>query len=145
MNRNLLKIRFQFSSILWRQGMAAPSKFAQRTYSFAAIYGLIVLVPQYFLESQLVPPTTHPEQFYGFVGLALVWQFVFILIARDAVRYCMLMPITVLEKLAFGVPAWILFLQDRVATEVVAVGSIDLLLGLLFAVSYFKTRAHVVP
>jgi hypothetical protein len=121
--------------------MAAASKFAQRTYFFAAIYGLIVLVPQYFLESQLVPPTTHPEQFYGFVGIALAWQFAFVLISRDVARYRMLMPITVLEKLAFGLPAWILYLQGRAATEVVAVGSIDLLLGLLFAVSYFKTRA----
>lgn len=120
--------------------MAAPSKFAQRVYFFAAIYGMIVLIPQYFLEARLVPPTTHPEQFYGFVGIALVWQFVFILISRDVVRYHLFMPLTVLEKLAFGLPAAILFVQGRVPVEVVAVGGIDLLLGTLFAISFFKVR-----
>lgn len=121
--------------------MATQSRFAQRVYLIAAIYGVLVLVPQYFMEPQLVPPTTHPEQFYGFIGLALVWQFAFILISRDVVRYHLLMPVTVLEKLAFGVPAWILFLQDRAPVEVVVVGSIDLLLGTLFAISFFKVRA----
>lgn len=123
--------------------MAIQLKFAQRVYFFAAIYGVIVLLPQYFLESQLVPPTTHPEQFYGFVGLALVWQFAFVLISRDVLRYHMLMPITVLEKLAFGVPAWILYLQDRAPLEVLAFGSIDLLLGGLFMISFFKVRANL--
>jgi len=61
----------------------STSIFATRVYLIAAIYGFLVLVPQYFLEASLVPPTTHPEQFYGFVGLALVWQFVFVMISRD--------------------------------------------------------------
>lgn len=87
----------------------AVSIFAKRVYLGAAIYGFIVLVPQYFLEATLVPPTTHPEQFYGFIGLALVWQFVFVMIARDVARYHLLMPVTVLEKLAFGLPAMILY------------------------------------
>jgi hypothetical protein len=121
--------------------MTTQSKFAQRVFFYAAIYGMIVLIPQYFLESKLSPPTTHPEQFYGFIGIALAWQFVFIIISRDVVRYRLLMLVAVLEKLAFGVPAWILYLQERAPVEVVAVGSIDLLLGALFASSFFKTRA----
>ena len=83
----------------------------------------------------------HAEQFYGFIGLALVWQFVFAMIARDAHRYRALMLVAVLEKLAFGIPAWMLYLQGRAAPEVVIVGSIDLLLGTLFAISFFKVRA----
>lgn len=118
----------------------AVSIFAKRVYLGAAIYGFIVLVPQYFLEATLVPPTTHPEQFYGFIGLALVWQFVFVMIARDVARYHLLMPVTVLEKLAFGLPAMILFAQGRVPAEVVAVGGGDLVLGALFAISYFKVH-----
>lgn len=119
------------------------STFAKRVYLVAAIYGFIVLVPQYFLEASLVPPTMHPEQFYGFIGLALVWQFVFVMIARDVARYHLLMPVTVLEKLAFGLPAMILFAQGRVPAEVVAVGGIDLILGVLFAISYFKVRSSL--
>lgn len=118
------------------------SPFARRVYLTAAIYGFIVLAPQYFLEASLVPPTTHPEQFYGFVGIALAWQFVFVMIARDTARYRMLMPVTVLEKLAFGLPALILYLQDRVSAPVLAVGLIDLVLGTLFATAFFLTRAR---
>jgi len=120
--------------------MKTRPPFARRVYLAAAIYGFIVLVPQYFLEASLVPPTTHPEQFYGFIGIALAWQFVFVMIARDVTRYRMLMPVTVLEKLAFGLPALILYLQDRVAFPVLAVGLIDLVLGTLFAVAFFVTR-----
>lgn len=118
----------------------STSTFARRVYLIAAIYGFILLVPQYFLEASLVPPTTHPEQFYGFVGLALVWQFVFVMISRDVGRYRMLMPVTVLEKLAFGLPALILFLQGRVPMPVLAVGLIDLLLGALFAIAFFRSK-----
>lgn len=123
-----------------QQNMEPTSSFARRVYLVAAIYGFIVLVPQYFLEASLVPPTTHPEQFYGFIGLALVWQFVFVMIARDMQRYRALMPVTVLEKLAFGLPALILYLQGRVPAPVLVVGLIDLLLGTLFAVAFFTMR-----
>jgi hypothetical protein len=122
------------------QKMEPASPFARRVYLVAAIYGFIVLVPQYFLEASLVPPTTHPEQFYGFIGLALVWQFVFVMISRDVYRYRALMPVTVLEKLAFGLPALILYLQGRVPAPVLVVGIIDLLLGTLFVIAYVTTR-----
>lgn len=120
--------------------MKTPTPFARRVYLAAAIYGFVVLAPQYFLEASLVPPTTHPEQFYGFVGIALAWQFVFVMIARDVARYRMLMPVTVLEKLAFGLPALILYLQGRVTAPVLAVGLIDLALGTLFAAAFFLSR-----
>lgn len=52
--------------------------FARYLFCFAAIYGFLVLVPQYFLEEHIgrdyPPPITHPEHFYGFLGVALAWQ-----------------------------------------------------------------------
>lgn len=125
-----------------QQKMEFISLFAKRVYLVAAIYGFVVLVPQYFLEASLVPPTTHPEQFYGFIGLALAWQFVFVLISRDVYRYHALMPITVLEKLAFGLPALILYLQGRVPAPVLVVGLIDLLFGTLFVIAFVATRSE---
>jgi hypothetical protein len=119
------------------------SVFARRVYTIAGIYGLIVLVPQYFMESRIgrdMPPAiTHPEYFYGFVGLAVVWQLCFLAIARQPVRLRPIMPVTVLEKLVFGVPAVVLYMQGRLATSTLAFGIIDLVLGVLFVLAYRRT------
>jgi hypothetical protein len=119
--------------------------FARRVFMAAGIYGIVVMLPQYFLEARLShdypPPITHPEHFYGFIGLALVWQIVFLLVARDVSRYRPLMLVAVLEKLAFGVPAVVLFLQHRLAAQVMAFGAIDLCLGVCF-VAAFRATAH---
>ena len=125
--------------------MATSPRFAQRVFATAGIYGILVLAPMYFLEERIgrdTPPAiTHPEHFYGFIGTALVFQLVFLVIARDPQRYRALMPVAVLEKLAFGLPVWLLFAQGRVASSVVAAGSIDLLLGVFFVLAYFKTSS----
>ncbi len=123
--------------------MTPSPQFARRAYTAAAIYGILALAPQYFLEQQVnrdfPPAITHPEYFYGFVGLALVWQFAFLLIARDPVRYRPLMPITWLEKLSFGGAAVVLMALGRIPTPVFALGLLDLALGALFVVAWLKT------
>jgi hypothetical protein len=119
------------------------AKFARWVYTIAPIYGILMLAPQYFMEQQIgrdyPPPITHPEQFYGFIGLALVWQFAFLLIARDPIRYRPLMPITILEKLAFGIPAVILYLQNRLSPVILVPGIIDLVLAVFFLLAYRAT------
>src|SRR5687767_13324738 len=114
--------------------------FARRVYMLAGIYGLAVLVPQYFMEARIArdmpPAITHPEYFYGFVGLAVVWQLCFLVIAREPVRLRSIMPVTVLEKLAFGVPAIALYAQGRLAATTLAFGILDLVLGALFVLAY---------
>ena len=121
--------------------MLSNPRFASRVFLIAGIYGIIVLAPQYLVEAgvgmQLPEPLRNPEHFYGFVGLALVWQLVFLLISRDVVRYRPLMLIAVLEKAAFGVPVLLLYARGRVSAAVLSFGLIDLVLGVLFAVAYF--------
>ena len=60
----------------------------------------------YFLEGRIgrdtPPPITHPEFFYGFLGVAVAWQAAFLVIARDPVRFRPLMVPAVLEKAAFA-------------------------------------------
>jgi hypothetical protein len=50
-------------------------KFARLTFLLAGIWGIVVLGPLYFLENFIgarhPPAITHPEYFYGFVGLGL--------------------------------------------------------------------------
>ena len=62
-------------------------KFAKWTYLIAGIYGLLILLPQYFLEVQngidYPPPINHPEYYYGFIGIAVAWQIAFLIISRD--------------------------------------------------------------
>jgi hypothetical protein len=120
-------------------------RFARRVYTIAGIYGLVVMFPQYFLEDRIgrntPPPITHPEYFYGFIGIVLVWQIAFLVIARDPARFRPLMPVTVLEKLAFAVPVALLYAQGRVAPATLLFGGIDLVLSALFFVSYRRTAA----
>lgn len=118
-------------------------KTIKNIYLYSAVYGLVVLFPQYFMETKVgidFPPSiTHPEFYYGFTGLALVWQLCFILISKDPIRYKPIMPITILEKASFGIPCLILFLQGRLHQLTLVFGCIDLLLMCLFIYSYLKT------
>ncbi len=119
--------------------------FARRVFLIAGIYGLIVLVPQYFLEGKIgrdTPPAiTHPEFFYGFVGVALAWQAAFLIIARDPVRFRPMMIPAMLEKISFGVAAIALFAQGRLAAMMLAAGIVDLIFCALFVAAYRRTGA----
>jgi len=117
--------------------------FARRTFLIAGIYGLLALLPMYFLEGRIgrdhPPPITHPEHFYGFLGVAVAWQVAFLVIAREPVRFRPLMPVAVLEKASFGLPAIALWLTGRIPAPVLVVGLIDLTLGVLFVIAYLRT------
>ena len=118
-------------------------KFAQRVFLIAGIYGLVALLPQYFLEgrtSRDYPPAiTHLEYYYGFIGIAVAWQLVFLMISRDPARYRPVMLAAILEKAAFAIPAIVLYLLGRLSLEMLGAGAIDLILGTLFAVAYMRT------
>jgi hypothetical protein len=120
-------------------------KFARITFLVAGIYGLIGLTPLYFLEGfvarQTPPPITHAEFYYGFIGTALAWQVVFLAIARDPVRYRPLMLPSILEKIAYGIPVLVLYLQHRIAAASVAISIVDWFFAVLFAISYARTQS----
>jgi hypothetical protein len=118
-------------------------RLAQRVFTWSGIYGLIVLTPQYFLASRIgrdTPPAiTHVEYFYGFIGIALAWQIVFLMIGRDPDRFRPLMVPAVLEKLAFGIPVIALFAQGRLPGAVLFFGLVDLVLAALFVRAWLVT------
>ena len=118
-------------------------KFAKRVFLIAGVYGLIVLLPMYLLEEKtgrdFPPPITHPEYYYGFIGVAVAWQVLFLILSRNPIRYRPTMIPAILEKAAFAIPAVILYLQQRISTFTLGAGLVDSLLGVLFVVAYLKT------
>ena len=120
-------------------------KFARRVFFGAGIYGLIVILPLYFLEEKIgrdFPPLiTHPEYYYGFIGVTLAWQVLFLVLARDPVRYRAMMIPSVLEKATYVVAVTALFLLGRVNIYTLGSGVVDLVFGLLFLIAFVKTKA----
>ena len=102
-----------------------------------------MLTPLYFIFDQIgrldPPPITHPEFFYGFVGVALVWQIAFIVMATDPVRFRPLMVPAILEKLVYSIPLIILVLQKRTNPRDLLFAVIDLSLCVLFGLAYLRT------
>jgi hypothetical protein len=126
--------------------------FAQRVFHIAGIYGLALLLPQFFIEllpaefvkqqlgEEIVPGAVHPEHFYGFIGVAAAWQVAFLIIARDPARYRLIMIPGILEKLSFGVAGLALFATGRLTATTTVFGVIDLIWAILFCVAFVKVR-----
>ena len=119
-------------------------RFARIVFLVAGIYGLLVLTPLYFMEDKIgrtAPPAiTHPEFFYGFVGVGLAWQVLFLVLASDPVRYRAMIFPSILEKVGYGMALIVLYSQHRVALTTLAIGSGDWIFAFLFLAAYFKTK-----
>ena len=114
-------------------------RFARWVFAAAGVYGFISLPPLYFIERLVTPPLSHPEYYYGFIGVAVAWQIVFLTFAKNPVRYRPLMLPAIVEKAAFGIPACILYRLGRLSVSLFAAGIVDLVLGLLFIAAYCLT------
>jgi hypothetical protein len=116
-------------------------RLARWIFWLAGLYGLAVVLPQYFLLEKVgrdfPPAVTHVEYFYGFVGVAAAWQVAFFVIGQHPVRYRAFMPVAVLEKISFGIPVAVLFGQGRVPKNVFVFGIIDLLLAGAFVLAWW--------
>ena len=119
-------------------------KFAKVVFWIAGVYGVLAVAPLYFLFDRIgredPPPITHPAFYYGFVGVALAWQLAFLVIATDPGRYRLLMLPSIFEKASAGGAIVVLVLQGRTHSTDLVFAGIDLLLGALFLLAFFKTR-----
>lgn len=120
-------------------------KFARCVFLIAGIYGLLAVAPLYFSEGKIArdypPALTHPEYFYGFAGVALAWQVAFLIMARDPVRYRLIMLPAALEKFSYAVAGAVLYAQGRQTAFFLIFAGIDLLFAILFLAAFQKTRA----
>jgi hypothetical protein len=108
-------------------------------FRVCAAYGLIALLPMYF---QAPPDLTHPEFYFGFIGVATAWQFAFLIIATDPVKYRLLILPGIVEKLGFGIPALWLYSQDRAPALMALGGGVDLVMAALFVWAFITLSQH---
>jgi len=119
-------------------------KFAKIVFYAAAIWGILVLTPLYFLFDRIgqqdPPPITHPGFYYGFVGVGLAWQIAFLIIATNPARFRPLMIACMVEKFSYSASLTVLYLQRRLHPTDLTFGAVDFLFGLLFAAAFLKTK-----
>jgi uncharacterized membrane protein YccC len=118
-------------------------RFAKVVFWIASIWGVLVITPLYFMFNLISrtdpPPITHPGFFYGFVGAALAWQIAFFSIATNPSRFRPLMIPSIIEKFSYSIAVILLVMQGRMHASDLVFGGVDLLLGILFVIAYFKT------
>jgi hypothetical protein len=117
-------------------------RFARWVFLIAGLYGLAVMLPQYFLKARIArdypPAITHEEYFYGFIGVGLAWQVTFLIIASDPARFRPIMIGGILEKLSFGIAGHILAFHGLAPVAIGWFAALDLLLAAFFAAAYWR-------
>lgn len=120
-------------------------RFARWVFFLAGITGLLIILPPYFMEEKFgrdfPPPVNHPEFYYGFFGVGLAWQLMFLVIATDPLRYRLAMLPAIVEKASFAGAIPVLYFAGRVPIQNVAFAAFDGTWLILFVVAYFRTRA----
>jgi hypothetical protein len=123
--------------------------FAKRAFVGAAVWGIVVLTPLYWLVDitgrPYAAPADYPHFFYGFLSVAMAWQIAFLVIGSDPIRFRPLMIPAILEKLGHVAGVAVLYGRGRIST-LDAQGAIpDLLLAIVFIVAFVKTRRPAHP
>jgi hypothetical protein len=120
-------------------------KFARIVFVVAGIWGIVVLMPLYWLVDVTArsysPPTDYPQFFYGFLGVAMAWQIAFLVIGSSPARFRALMIPGIVEKLTYVITLAVLYAQARIPAVDAQAAVPDLLLGILFIIAFVKTRA----
>lgn len=118
--------------------------FASVVFRVAALWGLLVLVPLFFMfDGSGVPgnpPFTYLQAYFGFLCVTLAWQLAFWIIGSDPVRFRPLMIPSMVEKLGFVLALAVLYTLGRVGAREVLPALPDLVLGVLFVAAYAKTQ-----
>src|SRR4051812_20716120 len=110
--------------------------FARNVFIGAGIWGIVVLVPFYWLVDvtgrPYLAPTEYPHFFYGFMSVALAWQVAFLVIGSDPARFRPLMIPGILEKLGFVSTVAVLRWHSRIPAIDAQAAVPDFILAVLF-------------
>jgi hypothetical protein len=117
-------------------------RFAKWVFLLAGVSGLLLVAPLYWEDRffrELPPATNRPEFYYGFAGVTLAWQVLFLVIASDPARYRPAMLPALLEKASFAGAIPALYAAGRVPAVWLSFAAIDATWLVLFAVAYLRT------
>jgi hypothetical protein len=118
-------------------------RLAKWVFLLSGVIGVLGVLPFYFLEERFnqdyPPPVTHAELYYGFFGVTLAWQFMFLVIGSDPVRFRRAMLPSMLEKASFAIAIPILYKTGRVTVTWLGPAAMDGTWLVLFIVAYLLT------
>ena len=121
--------------------------FSRRLFRIAGLSGLLILLPMYFVERQYgtdyPPAVTHPEFYYGFIGVTLACQVMFLIISIDPIRYRPMMVAAIVEKFAYVIATAWLIVSKRTPDVLTLTVAIDFTFGMLFIVAFLRTPQTV--
>ena len=129
------------------KAVVRAERFAARVFTVAGVWGVLVVAPLYFAFDAIgrayPPPITHPDFYYGFVGVTLAWQLAFLLIATNPVRYQPFMIAAVAEKALYIVAMIALYVRGELQFgQAVVVIVPDGLLAVGFVAAWYRLRTR---
>ena len=118
-------------------------KFAKVVFAIAGTWGVVVLTPLFFLFDltgrPYPPPVSYPHFFYGFLSVAMAWQFAFFVIASNPARFRLMMIPAIVEKLGYIIGTAVLYSHARIDSAALTTAVPDAVLCLLFVIAFVKT------
>lgn len=117
-------------------------RFAKWVFLLAGASGVLMIAPLYYEANSFhdyPEPINRHEIYYGFAGVTLAWQFLFLVIASDPARYRPAMLPAMLEKAGFALAVPVLVLQQRAAAWWLTAAAMDATWLVLFAIAYLLT------
>ena len=120
-------------------------KFAKVVFWIAGVWGVLVLVPLYFMSDVIgrtdPPAITHLGYYFGFLNVTLAWQLAFFILAQDPVRFRPMIIASIAEKVLYFASIIVLRSFGLVTKAECVVALPDLILAVMFTVAYAKTRS----
>ena len=88
------------------------------------------------------PPIEYPHFIYGFFAITMAWQFAFLVIGSNPIRFRPLMVPSMFEKFSYVVTLVVCITRRGSPLPIFRRAIPDLILGILFVVAFVKTLAR---
>ena len=114
-------------------------KFAKWVFLIGGVFGLLAIIPLYFNENQIAPGLKYPEFYYGFIGINIVWQIMYIYISTNPSRFRPIILFAFFVKILGVISIFWLIIIERTATWWYGIVISDLIFAILFLSAFWIT------